>query len=134
MADGQLTEPAYTSLAGPIAPIDMIFGHRYPIARGLPHMTHRSGFTQPLLAVSLRRGGFATVVVRRRPDFFDLWAIAAKTPLGPAAIAALVADHFPPGIGGGLLADELLDVIPPLEDPRVPAMARPARPGPPQFV
>jgi SAM-dependent methyltransferase len=36
MADGRLFDPLYVSPAGPIAPIDIVYGHRASIARGKP--------------------------------------------------------------------------------------------------
>jgi SAM-dependent methyltransferase len=36
VAEDKLTEPAYTSPAGPIAPLDILYGHRPPMARGKP--------------------------------------------------------------------------------------------------
>lgn len=119
IARGQLTEPAFIAKAGPITPFDILYGHRYPIARGLPHMAHRSGFTQALLAASLRRSGFATSFVARRTDYLDLWAIAAKSLLSTAELSMLAAQHLPPNTRTGLLADDTLDAIPPIEDRRV---------------
>jgi len=34
VAEVKLTEPAYTSPAGPIAPLDILYGHRPPIGKG----------------------------------------------------------------------------------------------------
>ena len=66
---------AYQSPAGPIAPIDMIFGHRKSIAAGNSFMAHRTGFTPELIASALLDAGFAEVrVISGR--FYDLWALA----------------------------------------------------------
>ncbi len=69
-----LDHPAYMSPAGPITPLDMLFGHSASIARGLNSMAHNTGFTCTSLGNALARAGFATVLVKR--DQFDLWALA----------------------------------------------------------
>jgi len=96
VADGKLTETAYTSPAGPIAPIDIIFGHRQAMAKGNLYMAHRSGFTEKVLVATLQAAGFSAVISRRRPaPFFDLWAVAKKGPADEAGMRALAAAHFP---------------------------------------
>jgi predicted SAM-dependent methyltransferase len=64
----------YQSAAGPITPIDMMFGHSTSIASGKLHMAHNTGFTSTLLGEQLLKAGFATAITRRRN--FDLWALA----------------------------------------------------------
>jgi len=97
VADDKLIEPAYTSPAGPIAPFDMIYGHRASLMKGNLHMAHRSGFTARLLAVTLREIGFAHVVVARDRPNFALWAIATKTIWPDAEAKAIVQLFMPPG-------------------------------------
>ena len=75
----KLDDPAYVSRAGPIAPIDMIFGHRASIAKGNKFMAHRTGFTAKTLQSALEHEGFERVRVKR--DGFDLWAVAYKPTL-----------------------------------------------------
>ncbi len=72
----KLDDPAYVSPAGPIAPIDMIFGHRPSIARGNKFMAHRTGFTAKTLREAFEREGFERVKVQRKG--FDLWAVSYK--------------------------------------------------------
>lgn len=72
----KLEEPAYESAAGPIAPIDMIFGHRPSIARGNKFMAHRTGFTAKTLQNALEREGFERVRIQRKG--FDLWGVGYK--------------------------------------------------------
>ena len=71
---GGLLEPVYISRAGPIAPIDILFGHRASIANGNRYMAHHSGFTSKVLSQSLVSCGFQTVVTLARPGRFDLWS------------------------------------------------------------
>jgi predicted SAM-dependent methyltransferase len=64
----------YQSPAGPITPLDMLFGHSSSIASGNRHMAHHSGLTADRLGRLLLAAGF-TEVVTRRVDY-DLWALA----------------------------------------------------------
>jgi ubiquinone/menaquinone biosynthesis C-methylase UbiE len=95
VAEDKLTEPAYTAPAGPIAPIDILYGHRPPMARGNLYMAHRCGFTQKVLVGTLRALGFKMVASRVRPTAFDLWAIASKSERPEEAMRALALAHFP---------------------------------------
>ena len=45
VADNKLTETAYSSPAGPITPLDILYGHRPSIANGNHFMAHKCGFT-----------------------------------------------------------------------------------------
>jgi SAM-dependent methyltransferase len=63
----------YRSPAGPITPLDMMFGHAASIAAGHVHMAHHSGLTAPRLTDLLHRAGFAGVVIKRQD--YDLWAV-----------------------------------------------------------
>jgi predicted SAM-dependent methyltransferase len=81
VAADKLEDTAYMSPAGPIAPLDTIYGHRASIARGNIYMAHNTGFTAKTLGAALARAGFVRVDVKR--NNFDLWAVAYK-PL-PAA-------------------------------------------------
>lgn len=98
VANNKLTEPAYISPAGPIAPIDILYGHRPQIARGNLFMSHRSGFTQKVLNATLKSANFASVasMARGYSPHFDLWAVATKARLTEADIRTLAGQHFPP--------------------------------------
>ena len=95
VAQDKLTEPAYTSAAGPIAPLDILYGHRPPMARGNLYMAHRCGFTQRVLQGTLQAAGFAMVATMARSQHFDLWAVASKAPRSEGEMRALAAAHFP---------------------------------------
>ncbi|MBI2769656.1 MAG: methyltransferase domain-containing protein [Burkholderiales bacterium] len=95
VAQDRLTEPAYNSPAGPIAPIDILYGHRPPMARGNLYMAHRCGFTQKVLDATLRAAGFKVVASMARAQVFDLWALACKRELPEAELRALALQHFP---------------------------------------
>ncbi len=74
LRDG-LESTAYVSPAGPITPLDMLFGHRASVARGNAFMAHRTGFTDIRLGRLLLEAGFAHVSTKRASGF-DLWAAA----------------------------------------------------------
>ena len=95
VAEDKLTEPAYTSPAGPIAPIDILYGHRPPMSQGNLYMAHRCGFTQKVLTGTLLAAGFKGAAAMARPNCFDLWALATKTELPEDELRQLAAEHFP---------------------------------------
>ena len=96
VAQDKLTEAAYTVPAGPITPLDILYGWRLPMARGNLYMAHRCGFTQKVLSGTLQAAGFATVAASRREHpYYDLWALATKAALDETALRVLAAGHFP---------------------------------------
>jgi len=97
IAEDKLTEPAYTSPAGPIAPIDILYGLRSSMANGNLYMAHRCGFTQKVLAGTLQQCGFKAVATAARGyPYFDLWAVASKAQLSELQINALAREHITP--------------------------------------
>ena len=54
----KLLEPLYESSAGPISPIDILYGHRKFIAQGNEYMAHKGGFTYSALNASFFEVGF----------------------------------------------------------------------------
>lgn len=96
VAADRLTQTAYQSPAGPITPLDMLYGHRPAMARGNLFMAHRCGFTQKVLMATLQQAGFPlTAGKRRAAPQFDLWALATAQPLDEAGLRALAGQHFP---------------------------------------
>lgn len=97
IAEDKLTEPAYTAPAGPITPLDILYGHRPPMARGNLYMAHRCGFTRKVLQGTLQSVGFQSVatLARGRAPFFDLWALASKSPRSEDELRELAKQHFP---------------------------------------
>jgi hypothetical protein len=96
IAEDKLTDTLYTSPAGPIAPVDIVFGYRAAIAAGNIFMAHRCGFTQKVLAGQFRAAGFLSIAtIRRHHPFYDIWALAALAPLAEPEMQALVKLHLP---------------------------------------
>ena len=97
IAEDKLTEAAYTSPAGPIAPIDILYGLRTSMAQGNLYMAHRCGFTQKVLTATLRSSGFKSVATAARGyPYFDLWAVASKEELSDDQIKNLAIEHITP--------------------------------------
>jgi len=95
VADDKLTDIAYISPAGPIAPLDVLYGFRPQLAAGNLFMAHHCGFTEKVLNAALVGAGFKSVVSLRRTVAFDLWAIASKNALAQADLRVLAGEHFP---------------------------------------
>lgn len=97
IAEDKLTEAAYTSPAGPISPIDILYGLRSSMAQGNLYMAHRCGFTQKVLTATLQASGFKSVATMARTHpFFDIWAVASKEALTEEQMKALAAQHMTP--------------------------------------
>jgi len=78
VVEDKLLEPIYVSPAGPISPIDILYGHRGFIAQGNHYMAHRCGFTYSVLQSCVFEAGFTRGYGGSRPQSFDLWLVAFK--------------------------------------------------------
>jgi SAM-dependent methyltransferase len=72
----KLEDVAYDSGAGPITPLDCVYGLGRAIASGQKLMAHRTGFTERTLRKHLERTGFRNVRISFSP--FALWGEALK--------------------------------------------------------
>jgi predicted O-linked N-acetylglucosamine transferase (SPINDLY family)/SAM-dependent methyltransferase len=88
VAQDRLEDTAYVSPAGPITPLDILYGHRASMARGNLFMAHRTGFTAKTLMNALRKAGFPLVTVQRDGSL-NLWAIAFMQEQTPEQLAAM---------------------------------------------
>jgi len=96
VAQDQLTDTAYESPAGPIAPIDILYGFRSSMARGNLYMAHRCGFTEKVLTATLRAAGFEeTASIKRGSPYFDLWIVGSKGSVGEGTLREIAKSHFP---------------------------------------
>lgn len=73
--EDKLTDTLYDSAAGPISPLDVVFGHQRSLQQGNPYMAHRTGFTANTLGQVLADAGFDEVRVHEG-ERWDLWALA----------------------------------------------------------
>ena len=96
VSEDKLLDPAYSSPAGPITPLDILYGHRASLKRGNHYMAHKCGFTLNVLISVLKNHGFSAVAgMRREQPFFDLFVIGFKKSLSEDELRAFALQHFP---------------------------------------
>ncbi|MDD3355191.1 hypothetical protein [Zoogloea sp.] len=95
VAEDKLNDAAYISQAGPITPLDILYGHGEALAGGHHYMAHKTGFTLKTLTQVLHAAGFATSAGKRRLRGLDLWVVACKGPMDEAALRALAGKVLP---------------------------------------
>ena len=96
IVEDKLDEAAYQSPAGPIAPLDILYGHRAAMARGNLYMAHRCGFTGKTLIQAFLNANFKrAIATHRESPCFDLWIIATKDMASDQAMLAYSKAHFP---------------------------------------
>jgi SAM-dependent methyltransferase len=91
----RLDQPAYLADAGPITPLDILYGHGQALAAGQTHMAHRTGFTHRTLVKALTDAGFGSIATLRRRPAFDIWAVATRDRQPRETMATLAAEHLP---------------------------------------
>ena len=74
---GKLLVSAYNSSAGPITPLDMMYGHGASIENGNLYMAHKTAFTDESLMIALIDVGFENIVNKRKN--YTLASIAGKS-------------------------------------------------------
>jgi ubiquinone/menaquinone biosynthesis C-methylase UbiE len=89
VAEDKLTDAAYTSQAGLITPLDILYGHGKALAHGHLYMAHKCGFTEKTLTQALQVAGFQSIAAMRRQKFFDLWIVASKGVMDETGIREL---------------------------------------------
>jgi hypothetical protein len=82
VAEGKLLTPAYVSAAGPIAPLDMLYGFRPSLRGGNHFMAHHCGFTLDVLLGGIQHAGFGSSAGVSQPEALALWAVGRKDRLG----------------------------------------------------
>lgn len=98
---GRMFETLYESESGPIAPVDMLFGHRGQLQAGNSHMAHKMGFTKRTLEEVLRMLGFNSVVTLQDSKRYELWAFASVKADDEARLVDLVYEHLFNGVKHG---------------------------------
>ncbi len=91
----KLLEPLYQSPAGPISPIDILYGHRGFIAQGNHYMAHKCGFTYSALSGCFFNAGFKKIHGGSRPKAFDLWLVAFKADVPDEEVKKMVTMFLP---------------------------------------
>ena len=91
----KLLEPLYESPAGPISPIDILYGHRGFIAQGNEYMAHKGGFTYSVLDRAFYEAGFKIRYGGRRPAAWDLFIVAFKQDKSDEEIKKIALQFLP---------------------------------------
>jgi predicted SAM-dependent methyltransferase len=112
VATGKLEDPIYTSPAGPIAAIDILYGLRSSVAKGNHFMAHKTGFTHKTLAQKLVDAGFSNITITR--DRFDLEARSRKLQGNHTQrrekVVLQVTDRYNPREAVAVTVDKLADL------------------------
>ena len=95
VAEDKLTEPLYVSPAGPITPLDILYGHISSMVNGNRFMAHKTGFTFTTLKDSLLQAGFKIIAGKKRPENFDLWLIGFKAETSSEQVKAVAQIFLP---------------------------------------
>ena len=78
LAVGMCDEMLYTSSAGAISPLDIVFGHGEALEKGESYMAHKTGFSAGLLGKRVEEAGFKHYQGTRVPGHLELWVVATK--------------------------------------------------------
>lgn len=71
-------EALYTSPAGPVTPLDMLYGYTRSLRRGNAFMAHKCGFTKQILGACLTHAGFKKGGVTYGDSTHELRAVVYK--------------------------------------------------------
>lgn len=89
VSQGMLESPLYESPAGPIAAMDIIYGHQRAIQQGNEFMAHRTAFTAQTMARHMLSAGFVAADIARDRNYGlhavgykSKWAASAANTLG----------------------------------------------------
>ncbi|MDL2316949.1 methyltransferase domain-containing protein [Desulfovibrio sp. OttesenSCG-928-A18] len=94
VAEDKLLEPAYDSPAGPVAPLDILYGFRPALAAGYERHACKCGFTSRALTGTLAQAGFVSLWSARNPDTFTLVSLATKAQKSEEELKDLASRHF----------------------------------------
>jgi SAM-dependent methyltransferase len=97
VVNDRLLEPLYESPAGPISPIDILYGWRLPISEGNEYMAHKGGFTYTSLNASFFEAGFKARYGGRFPmgGRHNLYLVAFKQKVPEEEIKKIADPFFP---------------------------------------
>ena len=95
VVNNKLMEPLYVSPAGPIAPLDVLYGHRESLESGKVHMAHKTGFTFNALNAAFFQAGFKFTFGAARPSTYDLWIVSFKQPMANEAGEKIAMNYLP---------------------------------------
>jgi len=76
IVEGNLEDPVYTSPAGPVTPLDILYGFRPFLEQGAVHYAHRTAFTAKTLSRHLANAGFEDG--KLWSEDLNLWALMTR--------------------------------------------------------
>jgi SAM-dependent methyltransferase len=94
VAQDKLLDPLYDSPAGPISPIDILFGNRKAIAEGNEYMAKKGGFTYSVLNGALYEAGFKARYGGRSKKGWELTLVAFKQEKSQEEIEKIASPFF----------------------------------------
>ena len=96
VVNDRLLEPLYESSAGPISPIDILYGYRKDVAKGNEYMAHKGGFTYSVLDKVFSEAGFKARYGGRIPfNGGELALVAFKQKKSEEEIKKIANPFFP---------------------------------------
>ena len=95
VAQDKLLEPYYESPAGPISPIDILFGNRKAVAKGNEYMAKKCGFTYSVLNTAFFKAGFKARYGGRDTNGWELALVAFKQKKPEEEIKKIANSFFP---------------------------------------
>ena len=93
VAQGKLLDTLYTSSAGPITPLDIMFGHGKSIAAGNYYMEHHTAFTLDTLKQACLDAGFGMVDGKAHKGAYGLSVLASVQERPQAMFWSLFNQH-----------------------------------------
>tara|TARA_B100001758_G_scaffold64876_1_gene54136 strand:- start:12681 stop:13289 length:609 start_codon:yes stop_codon:yes gene_type:complete len=98
IVDGKAAEPMYQSPAGPVAPIDALFGMRSFLIDN-EYMAHKIAFTAALMNGTLKGAGFKSVYCVRMISAVELFTVASTYQAKEGELEQLMKDHLRTRLG-----------------------------------
>jgi predicted SAM-dependent methyltransferase len=95
VVNDKLYDTLYVSPAGPIAPVDILFGHRAAMEQGNLYMAHRCGFTWKVLSGLFQEAGFQSIIGGRSIETYALKLLASKSTLSETRSRELLSIYLP---------------------------------------
>ena len=89
----KLTEEVYKSNAGPITPLDILYGHINSLKKGKYYIAHKTGFTEKTMRQELGGAGFRRFATCSRARYLDIWALATKHEIGDNDLRELFIEY-----------------------------------------
>lgn len=98
IVDGNVVDPMYESPAGPVAPIDALFGMRKFIVNN-EYMAHKVAFNSKLITGTLKQAGFKSVYCLRFIYGAELFTLGSVYETSEVELETLMKSHLKSRLG-----------------------------------